>query len=142
MVRVMWNKICKVSNSVFHIDVTPSPSPTYFPSLTPKLCLQWQDTKVQWRNPFKSIKFLIYQQLGTSCSDWHLHCALLTLAKTKVIQHDLTVIMHHPECVSVVRLLLHFEWTPSESPFIPAQQTLLVCTEFLESNWLHFPFWL
>ena len=136
MVRVMWNKICKVSNSVFHIVVTPSPSPTYFPSLTPKLCLRWQDTKVIEGIP------LIYQQLGTSCSDWHLHCGLITLAKTKVVQQYLTVIMHHPECVSVVRLLLHFEWTPSESPFIPAQQTLLVCTEFLESNWLHFLFWL
>ena len=127
MVRVVWSRIYKVSRSlglsrsVLHTDVTPSSS-TYFSSLTPKLCFQ-QDTETQQRECFH-LPTIRNQLQWLALILWASQSHQDTSCQT-----SLTVIIHHAECASVVHLLRHFEWTHSESPFIAAQQTLLVCTE-------------
>ena len=128
MVRVVWSRIYKVSRSlglsrsVLHTDVTPSSS-TYFSSLTPKLCFQLKDTEAQQRECFH-LPTIRNQLQWLALILWAPHSHQDTNCQT-----SLTVIIHHPECASVVHLLLYFEWTHSESSFIAAQQNLLVCTE-------------
>ena len=139
MGRVVWSRISKISRSsglpisVLHTDVIPSPSSAHFPSLSPKLL----SLMTRYWSPARECFHLptIRNQLQwLALILWAPHSHQETSCQT-----SLTVIIHHPECASLVHLLLHFEWTHS---IYCSSTDFTSLYRALESNWLHFPFWL